>query len=143
MWTHIFKETIQLTIEKTKHCKNCGAKIESGLYCSVCFQGETTDSTDLNEIYDYLDLNEAKDGRLNIKAEIMKKVIRLTAKWKSGNKNEWINKLANRTCVSTRKIREDYIQPLISERILLETQQGIIQFVGLPSNRNRRFLNET
>lgn len=128
--------------EKTKQCKNCGKKIESGLYCSVCFQGETEDSTDLNEIYDYLDLNEAKDGRLNIKAEIMKKVIRLTAKWKRGNKNEWINKLANRTCVSTRKIREDYIQPLISEKILRETQQGIIEFVGLSLSRNRRFSNE-
>jgi hypothetical protein len=128
--------------EKSKKCKNCGKEIESGLYCSACFQGETEGSRNLNEIYEYLDLNEAKDGRLNIKAEIMKKVIRLTSKWGSGSKNEWINLLANRTCVSTRKIREDYIQPLISEKILLETQQGFIQFAGLPSNRNRRFSNE-
>lgn len=121
-----------------KQCKSCGVEIESGLYCLACFQGGTEDSRNLNDIYEYLDLNEAKDGRLNIKAEIMKKVIRLTAKWKSGNKNEWINLLANRTCVSTRKIREDYIQPLISEKILLEVHQGTIQFAGLPSNRNRR-----
>ena len=87
---------------------------------------------DLNKIYVFLDLNDAKDGRLNIKADIMKKVIRLSSEWKIGDKNQWINRLANRTCVSTRKIREDYVQPLISEGILLETAQGFIQFVGLP-----------
>src|SRR3989337_1066595 len=114
-----------------KKCKGCGVEIESGIYCSNCFQGENN-GYDLNEIYNYLDLNDAKDGRLNIKAEIMKKVIRLTSKWKNGDKNQWINLLATRTCVSTRKIREDYVQPLISDGILTETGQGIIQFIGLP-----------
>ena len=120
---------------KIKKCKGCGVEIESGIYCEKCFQGENS-GYQLNEIYDFLDLNEAKDGRLVIKAEIMKKVIRLTSKWKSGDKNQWINWLATRTCVSTRKIREDYVQPLISERILAETGQGVIQFVGLPSKES-------
>jgi hypothetical protein len=99
---------------------------------AVSIEESDKNGVDLNEIYNFLDLNDAKDGRLNIKAEIMKKVIRLTSKWKSGDKNEWINLLANRTCVSTRKIREDYVQPLISEGILRETEQGLIQFAGLP-----------
>ena len=133
-------------VEKTKKCKDCGKQIDAGLYCSNCFQGlkekpqdVTQDNSNLNEIYEYLDLNQAKDGRLNIKAEIMKKVIRLMSRWQNGNKNELVNLLANRTCVSTRKIREDYVQPLISEKILIETEQGFIQFAGLSSNQNRRF----
>jgi len=88
---------------------------------------------DLYNIFNYLNLNEIKDGRLNIKANIMKKVIRYTSKWKNGNKNQWIHWLANRTCVSTRKIREDYVQPLISEGILVETAHGTIKFAGLPN----------
>jgi hypothetical protein len=121
---------------KVKKCKGCGIEIESGLYCSNCFQGENS-GYDINEIYNYLDLNDAKDGRLQIKAEIMKKVIRLTSKWKSGDKNQWINWLATRTCVSTRKIREDYIQPLISDGVLAESGNGLIQFIGLPRKENR------
>lgn len=99
---------------------------------AVSAEESEKNGVDLNEIYNFLDLNDAKDGRLNIKADIMKKVIRLSSEWKIGDKNQWINRLANRTCVSTRKIREDYVQPLISEGILLETEQGFIQFVGLP-----------
>ena len=117
-------------------CKDCGKEIDSGHYCSDCFQGENN-GYDLNEIYNYLDLNDAKDGRLQIKAEIMKKVIRLTSKWKSGDKNQWINQLATRTCVSTRKIREDYIQPLISDGILAELGNGLIHFVGLPKKESK------
>lgn len=86
---------------------------------------------DLNEIYVFLDLNDAKDGRLNIKADIMKKVIRLTSKWKCGKRNDWIDKLSVFTCVSTRKIREDYVQPLITMRILVEFDETI-RFMGLP-----------
>ena len=55
-----------------KKCKNCGVEIDSGIYCSNCFQGENN-GVKLNEIFDFLDLNNAKDGRLFIKAEIMKK----------------------------------------------------------------------
>jgi len=88
---------------------------------------------DLDSIFNYLNLNEIKDGRLNIKANIMKKVIRYASIWKTGNKNQWIDWLATRTCVSTRKMREDYVQPLISDGILVETAQGTIEFVGLPN----------
>jgi len=119
-----------------KKCKSCGAEIESGLYCSNCFQGENNND-ELNQIYEYLGLNEKKDGRLQIKADIMKKVIQLTSKWKNGNINKWIDLLATRTCVSTRKIREDYVFPLISEGILAELPQDVICFVGLPQKEKK------
>ena len=89
------------------------------------------DEPNLRVIYDYLDLNEAKDGRLSIKADIVKKVIFLTSKWKLGKKREWVDKLSILTCVSTRKIREDYIQPLITIGILAEFGDAI-KFFGLP-----------
>jgi hypothetical protein len=88
--------------------------------------------SNLRSIYDFLDLNEAKDGRLIIKADIMKKVIFLTSKYKIGKKREWIDKLSILTCVSTRKMREDYIQPLITMGILAEFGDKI-KFVGLPN----------
>ena len=90
-----------------------------------------SNESNLRSIYDFLDLNEAKDGRLIIKADIMKKVIFLTSKWNIGKKREWIDKLSILTCVSTRKIREDYIQPLITIGILGEFGEKI-KFVGLP-----------
>jgi len=86
--------------------------------------------SELKEIYDFLDLNDAKDGRLIIKADIMKKVIHLMSKWKVGKKREWVDKLSILTCVSTRKIREDYIQPLITVGILGEFGDAI-NFLGL------------
>ena len=85
----------------------------------------------LKVVFDFLDLNEAKDGRLIIKADILKKIIFLTSKWKMGKKREWVDKLSILTCVSTRKIREDYIQPLITIGIFAEFSDAI-KFVGLP-----------
>ncbi len=117
--------------KKMKKCRSCGAEIESGLYCSKCFQGDNNDDK-LNEIFDYLGLNEQKDGRLRVKADIMKKVIQLSSKWKTGNMYKWIDWLATRTCVSTRKIREDYVFPLISEGILAQLPEDVIRFIGLP-----------
>ena len=61
---------------------------------------------------------------------LMKKVIYLTAKWKSGKKRELVDKLSVLTCVSTRKIGEDYIQPLIMLGILAEFGDTI-KFVDL------------
>ena len=64
----------------------------------------------------------------------MKTTLFYTSQWKEGTKIEWISKIANRTCVSTRKIRENYIEPLIDEGILKEPRDGYIQFIGLPSD---------
>ena len=131
-----------------KPCKNCGKPIPDNLtFCNeACLREHIKkrkknrtrivnpieySETGLKEIYDFLDLNEPKDGRLVIKADIMKKIIFLLSKWKIGNKREWIDKLSVHTCVSTRKIREDYLQPLITIGILVETSYTI-QFQGLP-----------
>jgi hypothetical protein len=53
--------------------------------------------------------------------------------WTEGNEGDWINRIANRTCFSTRKIREDYINPLVTEDILERAGNGTIRFVGLPN----------
>jgi len=84
----------------------------------------------LQDICEYLQL-ENVDYRLQLKADIMRRVIFLTYQWKEGLRNVWISKLANRTCISTRKIRENYIQPLIHEGILQENSNRI-RFAGLP-----------
>jgi hypothetical protein len=134
--------------KRMRQCRNCGKEIPDNLaYCNeACLREHMkkkreskkkiirpveNDGNSLKKIYDSLDLNDAKDGRLIIKADIMKKVILLTAKWKSGKKREWVDKLSIFTCVSTRKIREDYIQPLITVGILAEFGDNI-KFVGSP-----------
>ena len=124
-----------------RQCRNCGKEIPDTLtFCSKeCTNEYKQKSTkpieysgsELKEIYDRLDLNEAKDGRLIIKADIMKKAIYLMSKWKIGKKREWVDKLSIFTCVSTRKIREDYVQPLITMEILVESNDTL-KFVGLP-----------
>jgi hypothetical protein len=86
----------------------------------------------LEEIYAYLELDTITDQRLKLKANLMKKVVFYTMQWKEGTENTWIDKIATRTSVSTRKIREDYINPLVTEGILERTGDGHIRFVGLP-----------
>jgi len=88
----------------------------------------------LLKISKYLGLDSVTDGRLRVKARIMEKVIFLTYQLNEGKESEWIDKIATRTCVSTRKIREDYIQPLVSDKILQRTGNGHIKFVGLPDD---------
>lgn len=128
----------------TKNCRNCGKPVLDNLvFCSKSCTEEFKEKsskpieyseTGLKTIYDFLDLNDPKDGRLVIKADIMKKVIHLTAKWQKGKKREWVDKLSILTCVSTRKIREDYIQPLITMGILADFGNELT-FVGLPKRR--------
>lgn len=92
---------------------------------------------DLEEIYAYLELDTVTDSRLRLKANLMKKVIFYTAQWKEGFGSDWIDKLANRSSVSTRKIKEDYLQPLITEGILEFSGRGYIKFIGLPKNAEK------
>jgi predicted transcriptional regulator len=86
----------------------------------------------LRKIYAFLGFDKITNKRLKAKADIMKKVLTYCSEWKSGNEKQWIDRLANRTCVSPRKIREDYIDPLVSEGILEKTSEGNICFTGLP-----------
>ena len=85
----------------------------------------------LSKIQRFLGLDTV-DGRVKLKIEIMKKTLDYASQWKEGIKHEWISKIANRTGVSTRKIRENYVEPLIDEGILRETRDGYIKFEGLP-----------
>ena len=141
-----------------RECRNCGKRIADTLtFCSEDCKNQVEnkfkkgfpisakilekeqsnekqhneDEDNLKLIYDFLDLNEAKDGRLIVKADIMKKVIFLASRWNCGKKREWVDKLSILTCVSTRKIREDCIQPLITIGIFAEFSDAI-KFVGLP-----------
>jgi hypothetical protein len=90
--------------------------------------------TDLGKIYAFLGFDRITDKRLQVKADIMKKVLSYCSEWKSGNEKQWVDKLATRTCVSTRKMREDYIDPLVSECILERNAEGNIRFIGLPKS---------
>jgi hypothetical protein len=91
------------------------------------------EESELRKIHRYLGLDKPKDGRLAIKANIMMEVLHYCSEWKEGHTNQWIDRLATRTCVSTRKIREDYVTPLISEGILERSSEGFhIKFIGLP-----------
>jgi hypothetical protein len=94
---------------------------------------EGTREDELGKIYDYLGLNTVADQRLKLKGNIMKKVIYLCQQWGEGNEADWIDRIANRTCVSTRKIREDYVNPLVTDEVLERSGNGFIRFVGLPS----------
>ena len=64
----------------------------------------------------------------------MRHVLEYVSEWKQGNKKIWIDKLANRLNLSTRKVLEDYVDPLISEGILEEANRGFLLFIGLPSD---------
>ena len=88
---------------------------------------------ELSRINKYLGLNDI-DARLKIKADCMKKTLKYASIWHRGSKQAWIDKLANRTGLSTRKVRENYIEPLITEGILREYGNGEVEFVGLPEN---------
>jgi acetyltransferase-like isoleucine patch superfamily enzyme len=65
--------------------------------------------------------------------DIMKRVIGLCSEWKEGKKDHWIAKLAESTFVSTKKMREDYLEPLITKGILENGSEDTIRFVGLPN----------
>ena len=78
----------------------------------------------------HLGLDSTPDARLKVKADIMKDVIYYGCIWKEGIYSVWINRMSIRCKVSTRKIREDYIAPLIDEGIF-KLNGGTIAFVGI------------
>lgn len=90
-----------------------------------------TTENELDKIFHFLELDHI-DGRLKLKADTMKRIIELAQIWQKGSKQAWIDKLANRTCLSTRRIRENYIEPLITEGIFQETG-SMLSFKGLPN----------
>jgi len=111
-------------------CKTCGIEFWSDIRCDK----QTFKTLDLQG-NSHLCPNKHTnryDQKDYYYPDVMKNVIKLCAEWKEGRKEEWISKLANRTCVSTRKIREDYFKPLINEGILKNGLDDTIRFVGSP-----------
>jgi hypothetical protein len=119
----------EVSLEPEIHQRFSQTNIERG----ETMTKEGTEEDELDKIFDYLGLNTISDQRLKLKANIMKKVIYLCQQWRDGNEGDWIDRIANRTCVSTRKIREDYIDPLVTDEVLERAGNGLIRFAGLPS----------
>ena len=87
----------------------------------------------LEDIYTYLGIFNTTDKRLLLKANLMRRVLEYVSEWKQDNKKIWIDKLATRLNLSTRKVMEDYVNPLISDSIL-EEDRALIVFAGLPND---------
>ena len=111
-------------------CKTCNVEFWSDIRCDK----QTFKTLDLRG-----NCHVCPNGHKNLYDEkdyffidIMKTVIGLCEEWKEGKKDHWIAKLANRTCVSKRKIREDYVEPLIAKGILKNGLDDTIRFVGFP-----------
>lgn len=87
---------------------------------------------DVRKVIDYLGLNS---GGLNIDAmnkQIqMKRTLAYMKKWHKGTYNEWINRLSLRMNMTVRTVRENYVDPLISEGIVQKTGSQVV-FVGIP-----------
>jgi hypothetical protein len=87
----------------------------------------------LEAIFEWLDLN-ACEGRLKLKANLLKRTIYLCSQWKKGKYDEWVNRLSVRLCLDARKVHEGYLYPLVVEGIFKCNGNGSIEYVGLPSD---------
>ncbi|MHA1974137.1 MAG: hypothetical protein ACTSW1_14155 [Candidatus Hodarchaeales archaeon] len=77
-----------------------------------------------------LDIQAPNYGTRN-KQELMKQVISLTAKWDRGSYDKWVNLLSIRLGLQHRKVKQNYLQPLIGVGILLRHGNYVV-FNGLP-----------
>ena len=80
----------------------------------------------------YLELNkECPNFGTKNKNELMKRMITTIFEWTSGTESEWRSKLSIRLNLSTRTVRENYLNPLIEEGIIVKIG-SILYFVGPP-----------
>ena len=88
--------------------------------------------TNIVEIIKHLGLDSENPniGTKN-KQRLMVKALTLLKMWKTCNYDNGINRLSLRLNMTVRTIRENYIDPLISEGILRKTGSQIV-FVGIP-----------
>lgn len=86
----------------------------------------------LRNIIKYLDLSS---GTPNIgtrnKRILMERTLVYLVEWHSGTYDEWINRLSLRLNLTVRTVRENYVDPLISEGIVRKTGSQVV-FVGIP-----------
>jgi len=66
------------------------------------------------------------------KIENTKRVLKLTKSWNKGYYNVWVDWLSIPLGLSTRKIREDYLDPLISKGIIKRTENNEVFWIGAP-----------
>lgn len=65
------------------------------------------------------------------KQELMIQTIELLAKWGAGEKIKWVSMLCNRLGLTPRTVRENYLDPLIQESIIVKIGSKLY-FVGPP-----------
>jgi hypothetical protein len=100
------------------------------------FVKEYKSNPSLEEIYNYLGLHENNvQGKQKIKIQNLRRVIALCYDLEQGHYNEWIDRLSIPLGLSTRKVREDYIDPLISIRIVYRDGFNMVRFLGVPKNK--------
>lgn len=87
---------------------------------------------DVIKIIKYLDLNlENPNVGTRNKQRLMERTLAYMKKWHTGTYDEWINRLSLRLNVTVRTVRENYIDPLISEGIV-KKMGSLLVFVGIP-----------
>jgi len=90
------------------------------------------------KIIKYLDLNiENPNIGTKNKQRLMERTLGYMKNWQTGAYEEWINRLSLRLNVTVRTVRENYVDPLISEGIIKKIGSQIV-FVGIPEEASRR-----
>jgi hypothetical protein len=87
---------------------------------------------DVVKVIKYLDLNlENPNIGTRNKQRLMERALAYMKKWRTGTHDDWINRLSLRLNLTVRTVRENYVDPLISEGIIHKTGSQLV-FVGIP-----------
>ena len=86
------------------------------------------------ECVEYLDLHKEGPNRgTKNKQELMIRTLEYLHNWNEGIYNDWIRKLANRLSVTPRTVRDNYLDPIISEGIVGRVGHKV-HFNGVPKS---------
>lgn len=95
-------------------------------------RSKDTNQNEVNKIIKYLDLNiENPNIGTKNKQRLMERTLSYLKKWQTGSYEEWINRLSLRLNLTVRTVRENYVDPLISEGIVKKVSSQVV-FVGIP-----------
>lgn len=82
----------------------------------------------------YLELDKEGPNRgTKNKQELMKRILTHIYNWGTGGYDEWISKLSIRLGLAPRTVKENYLNPLIKEGIIKQTDSQLY-FVGPPED---------
>lgn len=91
-----------------------------------------TENDDISQIVAFLDLDaETPNVGTRNKMRLMIRTLAYLKQWKSGSYDEWVARLSVRLNVSVRTVRDNYLDPLISEGIVKRLGSKLV-FKGLP-----------